>query len=143
MPNSPQTAFRDEFDPRDFLGRAGAGKVIEKYEKGRKVFSQGEDADAVFFIQKGKIKITVLSEHGKEAVVGIFAEGQFFGEACLDGAAVRTATSEAMEEIPDHFHQQSGYACDAKLRAEVFCIFHDLSVVPKQPDRRRSDRPAL
>lgn len=98
MPNSPQTAFRDEFDPRDFLGRAGAGKVIEKYEKGRKVFSQGEDADAVFFIQKGKIKITVLSEHGKEAVVGIFAEGQFFGEACLDGAAVRTATSEAMEE---------------------------------------------
>jgi CRP/FNR family cyclic AMP-dependent transcriptional regulator len=98
MPNSPQISAQDEFDPRTFLGRPGAGKAIEKYEKNRKIFSQGEDADTVFFIQKGKVKITVLSEHGKEAVVGIFAEGQFFGEACLDGAAFRNATSEAMEE---------------------------------------------
>ena len=98
MPNSLRTGSKDEFDPLAFLGRAGAGKVIEKYEKHRKIFSQGEEADTVFFIQKGKVKVTVLSEHGKEAVVGIFAEGQFFGEACLDGAALRTATSEAMEE---------------------------------------------
>jgi len=52
----------------------------------------------VFYIQKGKVKITVLSEHGKEAVVGIVAEGQFFGEGCLEGAQLRTATSHAMEE---------------------------------------------
>jgi CRP/FNR family cyclic AMP-dependent transcriptional regulator len=86
------------FDPKAFLGRAEAGKTIEKYARTEKIFSQGDVADTVFFIQKGKVKITVLSEHGKEAVVGIFSAGQFFGEACLDGAQLRTATSEAMED---------------------------------------------
>jgi CRP/FNR family cyclic AMP-dependent transcriptional regulator len=85
------------FDPRAFLGHADAGKTIEKYAKNQKIFSQGDVADAVFFIQKGKVKITVLSEHGKEAVVAILAEGQFFGESCLDGAELRTATSQALE----------------------------------------------
>jgi CRP-like cAMP-binding protein len=80
-----------------FLGLADTGKIIETYEKNRKIFSQGELADRVFFIRKGKVKITVLSEHGKEAVIGIFATGQFFGESCLDGATLRTATSHAME----------------------------------------------
>jgi CRP/FNR family transcriptional regulator, cyclic AMP receptor protein len=86
------------FDPQAFLSRAGTGKTIEKYGKSQKIFNQGDIADTIFFIQKGKVKITVLSEHGKEAVVGIFSEGQFFGEACLYGAVSRTATSEAMEE---------------------------------------------
>jgi CRP/FNR family cyclic AMP-dependent transcriptional regulator len=101
MPSSPQVEVRPSkgaFDPRDFLSRPDLGKTVEKYEKNQKIFSQGEIADAVFFIQKGKVKITVLSEHGKEAVVGILAEGQFFGESCLDGAELRTATSHAMEE---------------------------------------------
>ena len=99
MPNSPQIqASKGAFDPRAFLGRADAGKTIEKYEKHQKIFSQGDVADTILFIQKGKVKMTVLSEHGKEAVVGILAEGQFFGEGCLDGAKLRTATSEAMEE---------------------------------------------
>ena len=89
---------RAAFDTEAFLGRAEAGKTIEKYEKNQKIFSQGDRADAVFFIRKGKVKITVLSEHGKEAVVGILAEGQFFGESCLEGAKLRTATSHAMEE---------------------------------------------
>lgn len=86
------------FDPEVFLGRAEDGKTVEKYEKNQKIFSQGDVADAVFFIRKGKVKITVLSEHGKEAVVGILGDGQFFGEACLEGAKLRTATSHAMEE---------------------------------------------
>jgi CRP/FNR family cyclic AMP-dependent transcriptional regulator len=99
VPNSPVIpVLKDSFDPRAFLGMAEAGKTIEKYVKNQNIFSQGEIADAVFFIQKGKVKITVLSEHGKEAVVGIFAAGQFFGEACLDGAELRTATSQAMED---------------------------------------------
>jgi CRP/FNR family cyclic AMP-dependent transcriptional regulator len=99
MPNSPQIqASKCAFDPRTFLGRADAGKTIEKYEKHQKIFSQGDVADTILFIQKGKVKMTVLSEHGKEAVVGILADGQFFGEGCLDGAKLRTATSEAMEE---------------------------------------------
>lgn len=99
MPSSPPIqALKGLFDPRAFLSRPEAGKTIENYAKHDKIFSQGDVADAVFFIQKGKVKITVLSEHGKEAVVGIFSAGQFFGEACLDGAQRRTATSEAMED---------------------------------------------
>jgi CRP/FNR family transcriptional regulator, cyclic AMP receptor protein len=89
---------RDTFDPPAFLSRIGAGKTIERYAKNQKVYGQGDVADAVFFIQKGKVKITVLSEHGKEAVVGIFAESQFFGEGCLEGQGLRTASSQAMEE---------------------------------------------
>ena len=99
MPNTSIVQASDGiFDPRAFLGRAGLGKTVERYAKNQKIFSQGDVADTVFFIQKGKVKITVLSEHGKEAVVAIFAEGQFFGEACLEGAEIRTSTSHAMEE---------------------------------------------
>src|SRR4030088_1552738 len=90
--------LKDVFDPRAFLGRANTGIAIERYAKNQKIFSQGDIADSVFFIQKGKVKITVLSDHGKEAVVGIFAEGQFFGEGCLEGTELRTATSQAMED---------------------------------------------
>jgi CRP/FNR family cyclic AMP-dependent transcriptional regulator len=99
MPNTtPIRASREVFDPLDFLGQVGAGKTVERYAKNQKVFSQGDVADAVLFIQKGKVKITVLSEHGKEAVVGIFAAGQFFGEGCLEGEDLRSTTSQAMEE---------------------------------------------
>jgi CRP/FNR family transcriptional regulator, cyclic AMP receptor protein len=99
MTNSPPIQpSKGLFDPQAFLRQAEAGKTIEKYARNGKIFSQGDVADTVFFIQKGKVKITVLSEHGKEAVVGIFSAGQFFGEACLDGAQLRTATSEAMED---------------------------------------------
>jgi len=96
-PQQPRTS-KGAFDPIGFLGRPDIGKTIDKYEKSQKIFSQGDVADTIFFIQKGKVKITVLSEHGKEAVVGILAERQFFGESCLDGAKLRTATSHAMEE---------------------------------------------
>jgi CRP/FNR family transcriptional regulator, cyclic AMP receptor protein len=95
---SPVQAARGVFDPKAFLRRPDAGISIEKYAKNQKIFSQGDVADVVFFLQKGKVKTTVLSEQGKEAVVGIVTEGQFFGENCLEGAALRTATSHAMEE---------------------------------------------
>jgi CRP-like cAMP-binding protein len=98
MPNTPQAQTRDAFDPRAFFSRSGMGKSVDHYAKNQKIFSQGDAADAVFFIQKGKVKITVLSEQGKEAVVGIFAAGQFFGEASLDGAERRTSTSHALED---------------------------------------------
>jgi CRP/FNR family transcriptional regulator, cyclic AMP receptor protein len=98
MPTTHPFRAKDAFDPHVFLGEAGVGKTIERYARNQKIFSQGDIADTVFFIQKGKVKMTVLSEHGKEAVVGIFAEGQFFGEGCLEGAELRAATSHAMEE---------------------------------------------
>src|SRR5213595_241620 len=99
MSHTSQTkVLEDGFDPRAFLARAGGGKTVDRYAKNQKIFSQGEVADTVFFIQRGKVKITVLSELGKEAVVGILAEGQFFGEGCLSGVELRTATCHAMEE---------------------------------------------
>ncbi len=98
MHNTPPLRVKDAFDARAFLSQAGSGKTIEKFPKNQKIFSQGEIADTVFFIQKGKVKITVLSEHGKEAAVGIFAAGQFFGEGCLAGEEVRATTSQTMEE---------------------------------------------
>lgn len=94
----PIRILQDAFDPRAFLGRVGVGKSIDRYAKNQKIFSQGDAANSVFFILRGKVKITVLSEHGKEAVVGILSAWQFFGEGCLDGAQLRTATSQAMEE---------------------------------------------
>ena len=98
MSNTQQTLTEETFDPKAFLCSIDGGKTIENYVKNQKIFSQGDVANAVFFIQKGKVKITVLSEHGKEAVVGIFGEAQFFGEGCLLGSELRTATSVAMED---------------------------------------------
>jgi CRP/FNR family transcriptional regulator, cyclic AMP receptor protein len=86
------------FDPKAFLAKADGGRTIAKYQKDQTVFSQGEAADAVFYIQQGKIKITVVSEQGKEAVVAILGAGDFFGEGCLAGQSLRMATVTAMME---------------------------------------------
>jgi CRP/FNR family cyclic AMP-dependent transcriptional regulator len=86
------------FDPKAFLAKADGGRTISNYQKDQTVFSQGEAADAVFYIQQGKIKITVVSEQGKEAVVAILGTGDFFGEGCLAGQSLRMATVTAMME---------------------------------------------
>src|SRR5579859_7356198 len=86
------------FDPKAFLAKVGTGKTILKFEKNQHVFEQGEVADSVFYLQKGRVKLTVVSEQGKEAVVGILEPGQFFGEGCLNGHPLRVATTTAMEE---------------------------------------------
>src|SRR5450631_2069642 len=86
------------FDPKAFLAKVGEGRSIGKYIKEQTVFSQGDPADAVFFIQKGKVKITVVSEQGKEAVVAILGTNEFFGEGCLAGQVQRIATVRTMTE---------------------------------------------
>ena len=86
------------FDAKAFLAKVGTGKTILKFAKNQHVFEQGDVADTVFYIQKGSVKLTVLSEQGKEAVVGILEPGQFFGEGCLNGHPLRIATTTAMEE---------------------------------------------
>jgi CRP/FNR family transcriptional regulator, cyclic AMP receptor protein len=85
------------FDAQDFLAKVGEGKSILQLQKGQNIFVQGDAADTVFYIQKGKIKLTVLSDHGKEAVVGLLGPGQFFGEGCMNGHKMRIATTTAME----------------------------------------------
>jgi CRP/FNR family transcriptional regulator, cyclic AMP receptor protein len=89
---------KDIFDLKSFLAKVGAGKQVLEFHKNQHVFEQGDVADAVFYIQKGKVKLTVVSEHGKEAVVAILEPGQFFGEGCMNGHARRIATTTAMED---------------------------------------------
>ena len=86
------------FDPKIFLAKVGEGKTILKLEKNHIVFAQGDVADTVFYIQKGRIKVLVVSEQGKEAVVGILEAGQFFGEGCLNGHSLRISTTMAIED---------------------------------------------
>jgi CRP/FNR family cyclic AMP-dependent transcriptional regulator len=88
----------DVFDPKVFLAKVGLGKTVIEFGKNQAVFSQGDIADSVFYIQTGKIKLTVTSDQGKEAVVGILGPGQFFGEGCLNGHPMRIATTTALED---------------------------------------------
>jgi CRP/FNR family transcriptional regulator, cyclic AMP receptor protein len=86
------------FEPLAFLAKVGTGKTILRYRKGRIIYAQGEAADRIFYIQSGTVKVTVVSEQGKEAVVGILGSAQFFGEGCLNGQAIRIGTARATEE---------------------------------------------
>ena len=88
----------DEFDAKVFIAKVGAGKTILEFHKNQHVFEQGDIADTVFYIQKGEVKLTVLSEQGKEAVVAILGPGQFFGEGCMNGHKLRISTTTAMED---------------------------------------------
>jgi CRP/FNR family transcriptional regulator, cyclic AMP receptor protein len=87
---------RSSFDPKAFLAKVGEGRTIIDYEKNGTIFSQGDPADAIFYIQKGKVKLSVVSKQGKEAIVGIFAPGAFFGEGCLAGQQQRMATASGL-----------------------------------------------
>jgi len=86
------------FDPRAFLSKVNGGRTVSDCRTGQAVFSQGDVADAVFYIQKGKIKLSVISERGKEAVVGILGPGHFFGEGCLNGHTLRVTTATAIDQ---------------------------------------------
>lgn len=84
------------FDPKAFLSKANGGRTISKYRKNQIVFSQGSPADSVFYIRDGKVKVTVISEQGKEAVVAVLGTDEFCGEGCLTGQPLRMATATAM-----------------------------------------------
>ena len=84
------------FDPRVFLAKVGEGHTLADYKKNQVVFSQGDPADAIFYIQQGKVKLTVVSQQGKEAVIGLLGLHDFFGEGCLSGQPLRMATATAM-----------------------------------------------
>jgi CRP-like cAMP-binding protein len=86
------------FDPKVFLATVNQGRILSKYAKDSLIFAQAGPADAVFYVQKGRIKIVVESEQGKEAVVAIVGPGEFFGEGCLIGQPLRLASARAMTE---------------------------------------------
>jgi CRP/FNR family transcriptional regulator, cyclic AMP receptor protein len=86
------------FDPKVFLSKVNGGRAISEYRKDKVIFRQGDPSDAVFYIQSGKVKTTVVSEEGKEAVVALLGTGDFFGEGCLTGQPQRLATVSALAE---------------------------------------------
>ena len=86
---------RVSFDPKKFLAKVGDGNTVAEYQKDQIVFAQGDAAEAVFYIQKGQVKLTVVSEQGKEAVLGVLETGHFFGEGCLAGQPVCMGTATA------------------------------------------------
>jgi CRP/FNR family cyclic AMP-dependent transcriptional regulator len=97
MPNDSMTPkLKPLFDPKLFLSMVGKGRTIADYSKNEVVFSQGDQADAVFYIQKGKVKLTVVSNAGKEAIIAILGPGDFVGEGCLAAQPVRLATATAI-----------------------------------------------
>jgi CRP/FNR family transcriptional regulator, cyclic AMP receptor protein len=91
-------ATEASFDPAIFLAKVGEGHSLAQHGKGQIIFSQGDPAEAVFYIQRGKVKLTVVSEQGKEAVVAFLGVNDFFGESCLAGQRVRISSAIAMTD---------------------------------------------
>jgi CRP/FNR family transcriptional regulator, cyclic AMP receptor protein len=86
------------FDLDVFLTTEGVGRTVSTYAKDQKIFAQGHPADAIFYVQRGRIKIAVVSQQGKEVVVAILGRAEFCGEACLSGQSRRTATAVTMSD---------------------------------------------
>ena len=86
------------FDPKALLATVAPGRTTKQYWKGQTIFSQGDRADAVFFVERGKVKLTVLSGQGKQAVIALLGPENFFGEGCLAGQPVRLSTATAMTD---------------------------------------------
>jgi CRP/FNR family transcriptional regulator, cyclic AMP receptor protein len=91
-------AKKQPFDVSDFLSKMDGGRTLQTFSKNQNVYAQGDQADAVFYIQEGKVKVSVLSQQGKEAVVALHGGGDFFGEGCLTGQPLRLATVSAMTD---------------------------------------------
>jgi CRP-like cAMP-binding protein len=87
------------FDAKTFLTKAGTGRTVSTYRKKHVIFAQGDPADAVFYLERGQVKLAVVSTAGKAAIVALLGRGDFFGEGCLAGQPVRMATASAMTDV--------------------------------------------
>src|SRR5229473_6997113 len=102
-----------EFDPATFLATIGRGRKNLVLPKKRTIFAQGDQADAVFYIQKGKVKLTVVSKSGKEATLGILNQGDFFGEGALAGQTLRMGFAVAMTGLRASAHREESHDAGA------------------------------
>src|SRR5208283_5236643 len=94
----PKGKPRPAFDLKVFLSKTNGGRTKADYDENRVIFSQGDPADAIFYIHQGKVKLGVVSSQGKEAVVAILGAGDFFGEGCLAGQPLRIATATTLTD---------------------------------------------
>jgi CRP/FNR family transcriptional regulator, cyclic AMP receptor protein len=98
VPATKSAKKKRAFDPKEFLATIGDGRRVVAFPKKQVIFTQGDAADAVFYIQEGKVKLTVVSKIGKEATLGILSEGEFFGEGGLAGQPLRMGSATAMTD---------------------------------------------
>ena len=129
-----KTKREKRFHPKEFLAQVGEGKAVSEYAKDQVVFSQGQVADAIFYIQQGKVKLTVISEQGKEAVIAMLGPGDFFGEGCLNGHPLRLATTRTIDECVITRLEKATHDRDHSSSAGIFRTVHVVSAVPEQPD---------
>jgi CRP-like cAMP-binding protein len=141
-----QLTFRPhQNDPHKLLAQTGAGRATEDYPNDQHIFVQGEVAASVFFIQKGRVKITVTSEHGKDAVLGIMDKGQFFGEGCLQDQPLRTAAAIALGDCRITSITKAAMLSAIRDQPKFAKLFHGPFTEPKQSEsinsliRARSD----
>jgi CRP/FNR family transcriptional regulator, cyclic AMP receptor protein len=111
-------AKKNDFNPRTFLTTVGKGRKMVSFEKKSTIFSQGATTDGLFFIQAGKVQLSVVSEAGKEATLGILSEGDFFGEGGLGGQASRMSSAISITDC-------------VLLHVERKAMMHAMSVQPK------------
>ena len=98
MPPVAASRKRIKFDPKTFLSTMNGGRKVSAFSKKQPIFAQGDSSDAVFYIRKGRVRLTVVSNTGKEATIGILNEGDFFGEGCLTGQTLRMSSATAMTD---------------------------------------------
>ena len=98
MASTMSAKINREFNPQEFLATIGEGRKVVSFPKKETIFAQGDAADAVFYIQEGKVRLTVVSKVGKEATLGILSQGDFFGEGGLAGQHLRMGSATAMTE---------------------------------------------
>jgi CRP-like cAMP-binding protein len=129
----PNTTNQAAFDPKTFLAIVGEGKTILEFRKDQIVFAQGDAADTVFYIQKGRVKVIVISEQGKEAVVGILGSGQFFGEGCMKRSFAAHCDHDRDGRLSGHRYHEDGDARCTSRTTEVFRDVHGVFADPQQP----------
>jgi CRP-like cAMP-binding protein len=132
-----------DFDPKVFLAKVGKGRTLAEYGKSQRVFSQGDPADAIFYIQKGRVKLTVVSQRGKEAVVAILGSADFFGEGCLAGQPLLMASASALSECLIMRLEKQSVITMLHSEPSFFRVVPALPALPEHSDRGGSGGSAL
>jgi CRP/FNR family transcriptional regulator, cyclic AMP receptor protein len=119
-PATTRPKRKRDFEPESFLATIGVGRKVMSFPKKQTVFAQGDAADSVFYIQEGKVRLTVVSKIGKEATLGILGDGEFFGEGGLAGQPLRMGSATAMTDC-------ELLCIDKKAMMEALHLQHEFS----------------
>jgi CRP-like cAMP-binding protein len=125
---------RPAFDLQGFLSSAGAARRVVEFQRKDRIFAQGDPANAVFYIQEGAVRLTVISAAGKEAVVGMMGPGDFFGEGCLAGQSLRIGSATALISTRLLIVQKKNNGADAPRATGTRRPVHHLHPVEEHPD---------